>query len=86
MLVTSNKREELRALLGCIPPDVSDVALWVACLYVDLWHPWYTERGLEVAVVRACASHFGITVSDIDFDMGMAIRFGGGCEVEWDDC
>lgn len=84
-LVSDLELRELEALIGfLVDRDVSDIAVWVACQYQKANHPFYLRRSMEKNMIDAYSEHYGITVSDEDFDWGMAIRFGGGMELEWE--
>lgn len=87
-LVSDLEKAELEAVIGfLVDQDVSEIALWVACQYQRANHPLHLRRSLEKNIMDAYAEHYGIVVSDEDFDWAMAIRFGGGLEMEWNnDC
>lgn len=83
-LVSLEERMTLESTIGFqVDKDVSETALWVATRYERANHPFYPRRSLEKNIIDVYAEHYGIIVSDEDFDWAMAIRFGGGMEMEW---
>ncbi|MFJ6010192.1 hypothetical protein ACIQHZ_31395 [Streptomyces halstedii] len=64
---------------------MSTAVEWVAGQYPPLAnHPMYSSRQKEYSALKKVARRYGIDLEMVDFDLGIAERFGYGMDYEWD--